>query len=136
MITEELNSKEKLIIDILRNFSFLELFGYFVDNISYGGRELPSVIYKNQYNGMQVHFIGNETNYNTMILRKKKWALKKSAKVFEISDCFKYFDVAMQKNRTYTFKSIAEFIQNYLISVIKGEVWINDLIKDNNNDHK
>ncbi|MDD2192472.1 MAG: hypothetical protein PHO12_08025 [Bacteroidales bacterium] len=125
---------ERELISIIRNFDFLRIhYGYSLNEISYGSRENPSLVYMNYVNKMRVHIIGRESGYSVQIQRRKIIAFKREDWVFDISDYYKYFDCGLIKGRNYTLKTQADFIQKHLMPVIKGEMWIDDLIKKKTN---
>ena len=123
----ELSIKEQCLIEIFRAFLFLEKEGYEIFNITYGGRELPSIIYKNKKTKIQVWIIGSEIDHHIVISRQKLLAFKKESYVFDISDYYKYFFCGMIKARHYTLFQQAKFIQTYLMKIIKGDLWITQL---------
>lgn len=131
---EGLYPQEKDLISIIRNFDFLRVnYGYSLNEICYGGREKPSLVYKNYVNNIRVHIIGGESSYSVQIQRRKIIAFKTKNWVFDISDYYKYFDCGLIKGRNYTLKTQTDFIQKHLMLVIKGEMWIDDLIKKKTN---
>lgn len=130
MDIKELNNKEKAIIEIVRAFNFLDMLDYHVKELIMGGRENPSIVYHNRMANRLIRIIGNECfMWSIIVQRTKIVSFKKESFVFDISDYYSSFNCAMIKGRNYTLKTQAEFIQQYLMPVIKGEIWIDELIK-------
>ena len=129
MNCDELNFREEALIEILRSFNFLSKEGYEAKEFSLEGRGLPSVVYYNYLTGRKIHVIGDENPWSIVIERKKLFAFRKDSSAFEISDYFKYFNCSLMKGRNYSLKSLADFMKQHLMPVIRGEVWIDELIK-------
>ncbi len=126
----DLDCRERGLIEIIRAFKFLRQVAYHETEISIAGRSNPSVIYKCLTKNRIVRIIGDESpSWAIIIQRKRLFGLKQSDFLFEISDYYNLFGSGMVKGRSYTLKSQAEFIQQHLMPVIKGEVWIDELIK-------
>ena len=128
MNIDDLNYQEAGLIEIIRTFMFLRQEGYYEKEITIGGRELPSVIYHNHLINRTIHILGNEKHWSILIERKRLFAFNKASYVFDISDYFKYFNCSFMKGKNYSLKSLADFMKQHLMPVIRGEVWINELI--------
>ena len=84
----------------------------------------------NYKNKIQVHIIGNESyEYLIQIQRKSYSIFKRNSSIFEISDYYCFFDCSLLKGKNYTLKSQSDFIQKFLIPIINGDIWIDELIK-------
>ena len=130
MDSEELNSNEKALIEIVRTFSFLKTLGFHEKELLMGSRENPSVVYHNWIANRLVRLIGNESStWSIIIQRKKAISFNNESILFEISDYYSFFNCSLIKGRNYTLKTQAEFIKQYLMPVLKGEIWIDELIK-------
>ena len=130
MSIEELNGDERALIEIIRAFKFLRLENYDEKELSIGRRSNPSIIYCNLRANRIVKVLGDESQSWVIVIQRKKLIdLKKDDSFFDISDYYKTFGGSMLKGKNYTLKSQAEFIQKYLMPVIKGEMWIDELIK-------
>lgn len=126
---EGLYPHERALINIIRNFDFLRIYSYHIDEIAYGGRENPSLVFLNYSTKMKIHIIGSESqDYSVQIQRKKFFAIKREELVFDIKDFYQYFNCELTNNINYSLKIQADFVQKFLLPVIKNEVWINDLI--------
>jgi hypothetical protein len=126
---EGLFQSERELLSILRSFEFLRYEGYYEKEISYGGRDNPSIMYINNSLKMKVHIIGDESEfYSVSIQRKKMFTFKKEDWIFDISDYYNQFNSGMNEKINYNLKLQAEFIKKYMMSIIKGEKWIDELI--------
>ncbi|MEZ5070697.1 MAG: hypothetical protein R2751_06965 [Bacteroidales bacterium] len=127
-----LTEKEIHFLLLLRNFDFLRSDGYSPKEFALYGRET----FLNYWN--------NRIKQNLYI----KWAPKNDLGIkifkkslfgggeFELKDIFKYFDndSAIKEPPMYidmpdVIELNAKFIQQHLMPVIKGEIWIDELIK-------
>jgi hypothetical protein len=130
MKIEELNYQENGLIEILRAFVFLRQESYHGKEITIGGRSNPSIVYQSYIKNRILHVIGNESqSWSIIIQRKKTFSLHKNSHVFDISDYYKYFNCSLIKGRNYSLKSQADFIKQHLMPIIRGEMWIDELIK-------
>jgi hypothetical protein len=131
MELEELNYQERALIEILRAFEFLHNESYHAKEISFGSRSNPSVIYYNYIKNMKLHVIGDESqSWSVTVQREKNNLLRKETNVFNISDIYKYFNNGLIKGRNYSLKTQTDFIRKYLMPVIRGEIWIDELVKN------
>jgi hypothetical protein len=127
---EDLNYTEKGLIEILRAFRFLHQESYHEKEISIAGRSNPSVIYYSSKVNRIVKILGDESQSWTIVIQRRKiFDFKRDDSFFDISDYYKTFGGSMLKGRNYTLKSQVDFIKQHLMPVIKGEIWIDKLIK-------
>jgi hypothetical protein len=130
----ELNTAEKEFIEIKRAFSFLFEEGYHGKDFSIGGRE-PGIILHNWVKNRIINIFWSEGGFlDITISRKKVFAFHKNTASFSIRDFYKYFNcgclIYNPPIGTYNqLKHNVEFIQRYLMPVIRGEMWIDELIK-------
>lgn len=132
MKIEELNYQERSLIEILRSFEFVKEYGYKAHYFSYYIKAFPSVHFKNNQLNQTIRIVGSDygsTENNYIIIIEKRSIF--SYKVFDISDYYNTFGSSMLKSKNYSLKSQVAFIQQYLMPVIKGEMWIDELIKKN-----
>lgn len=130
MELKDLNYQEKGLIEILRAFKFLRQESYYEKEISVGGRSNPSIVYYSLRVNRIVKVLGDESQSWTIVIQRKKlFDLNKADSFFDISDYYSTFGGSMMKGKNYTLKSQVDFIQQHLMPVIKGEVWIDELIK-------
>jgi len=74
--------------------------------------------------------LGDESQSWTIVIQRRRlFDFKKADSFFDISDYYNDFGSGMVKAKNYTLKSQVDFIQQYLMPVMKGEVWIDELIK-------
>jgi len=79
-----------------------------------------------------VKVLGDESQSWTIVIQRRKlFDFKKADSFFDISDYYNTFGGSMVKDKNYTLKSQVDFIQQHLMPVIKGKVWIDELIKQN-----
>ncbi|MCB8963532.1 MAG: hypothetical protein H6536_00645 [Bacteroidales bacterium] len=129
MKIDDLDYQEKGLIEILRTFKFLKQLNYQEEEIRIGGRGNPSIIYYNRSENRILKILGDESeSWSIVIQRRRLIDLNKSDSFFDISDYYHHFDGEMFKGKNYSLMSQAMFIQHYLMPVIKGEIWINELI--------
>jgi hypothetical protein len=55
--------------------------------------------------------------------------LRRDKGVINIQDYYKHFDSSLINGKQYPLEVQANFIKEHLMPVIKGEVWIDELIK-------
>ena len=135
MNMDELNNAEMGFIEIIRAFGFLFKNGYYGKEFSIGGRE-PYVCFENWTAKREVIVCWSEGGYLDVSIRRKKIFGTPKSIMFSIRDYYKYFNCETLK--TYppigTFnvlKANADVVQEYLMPIIKGEIWINELLKQN-----
>ena len=134
----ELTENEQTFILLLRSFSFLRYEGYEVDEFSLSG--LCSYIsYKKRWSNLQVYIEWAPMNSLTTVIRKKRLLFDKE---FSLNKAFRIINrnyvseyehppiyITMQKVINYH----AEFIQQHLMPIIRGQMWIDDLGKNEKN---
>jgi len=129
----DLNEREKALIEIFRNFEFVKDYGYREYNFLYFVRAHPSMSFRNKKLNQILHIIGSDygstgNDYSIIIEKRSVFSNKR----INISDYYKYFNCSLTKGRNYSLKSQVDFIKQHLMPVIKGEVWIDELIKIEN----
>lgn len=122
---DDLTYNEKLFVEILKIFDFLNEFGFSIKKCSINnGRSRPSVIYENYQNAREFHIIGDEQTWSIEIIRTDYFYICQKQYSFDISDFYDYFGACMSKDKTYSLKSQSNFVKQYLLPVINGDVWI------------
>lgn len=129
----DLSEKEIHFILLLRKFDFLRSNDYFPSEFTLYGRD-SFLRYENSKIRQDVYIEWAPKNYLKIILIRK--SLFRGGE-FELKDLYKYFDKnSKQKESPSIYIDMPEiieynvkFIQQYLMPVIKGEMWIDDLIK-------
>lgn len=122
---EYLSHNEKLFIEILRIFDFLNELGFSIKKCSINnGRSLPSVIYENYQNAREFHIIGDEQTWSIEIIRTDYFSICQKQYSIDISDFYDYFGTCMSKDKIYSLKSQSDFVKQYLLDVINGDIWI------------
>jgi len=142
MKTSELNRNEFVLIEIIRSFDFLIEEYYNINEISMHTIEYPSLIFeaKKRYNRI-VYIRGGIDNKYSVSIQRIRWYdtfvfnLKKNkvSWIFDISDYYHFFDNDLIQGKAYPLNVQANFIQKHLMPVIKGEMWIDELIEYNKN---
>jgi len=137
----ELRLQEQVIILITRNFRFLfEECGY-IDNSFYIGVGETSVSYTNNSIKRQVRIIWEYMGYFYVGVHKIRWQNifgRKDPKfyamyTYDLYDEFKYqnlHEILNESNMQELITRHAQFIKDYLMPVIKGEMWFDELIKE------
>lgn len=133
MKTEELNNQELTFIEIIRAFDFLFKEGYHGKQFSIGGRE-PGIIFENWVANRIIHIYWSESGFLDVSIKRKKMFAKSKAVEFSIKDFFKHFNCDHIRlnppvGSFNILKTNADFIQQHLMPVIKGEMWIDELLK-------
>lgn len=130
MDINELTGDETALIEIIRAFKFLRKEHYSEKEIRIGRRSNPSILYYNLRANRIVKVLGDESESWTIVIQKRRFFdFKKADSFFDISDYYNVFGRGMVKGRSYTLKSQVDFIQQHLMPIIKGEIWIDKLIK-------
>ena len=151
----ELNMSEKELFRIFRSFDFLLQEDYEIKELAMPRVEHPSLTFDGlgRYN-RNVHITGGvvhypderEGEYEVAIFRKHFWTdfvrtfevgsanatylkLRRDKGVINIQDYYKHFDSSLINGKQYPLEVQANFIKEHLMPVIKGEVWIDELIK-------
>ena len=89
----------------------------------------PSVHFRNDQLKQIIRVIGSDfgstgDNFSIIIEKKSLFSLK----AIDISDYYGTFGDAMMKGKNYSLRSQAEFIQQHLMPVVRGEMWIDELM--------
>jgi len=133
MDINELNHAEVGFIEIIRAFKFLFSNGYSGKEFSMGGRE-PGVCFESWIANRQITVYWSEGGYLDVCIKRKKIFRSLKYRTFSIRDYYKYFNCESLKTDPpigafNILKTNADVIQQYLMPVIKGEMWIDELLK-------
>ncbi len=129
----DLSEREINFILLLRNFDFLRSVNYYPKGFNLYGKE-TYIEYENSKINQIVYIEWAPRNYIEIKIAKK--SLFKGSE-FELKNIYKNFDVnALESPPMYVdmpdvIEYNAKFIQQHLMPVIKGETWIDELIKQN-----
>ena len=127
----DLSKGEKFFIDVCRKFNFLLKLNYTGQDFCLNGREYW-VTFENSLIKRKVIIILEEPlQFNVYFEREKWFAFNLQSVKFSIIDTYSTFNCEYLNN-IESYKMIernAEFIQQHLMPVIKGEIWIDELIK-------
>ena len=132
----ELNNAELGFLEIIRAFEFLFKNGYSGKEFSIGGRE-PYVCFESWVAKREVTVCWSEGGYLDVSIRRKKILGTLKSTTFSIRDYYKYFNCENLKTHppigTFNIlKANSDVVQQYLMPIIKGEIWINELLKQKN----
>lgn len=134
MQIEELNNAESCFIETIRAFGFLFNEGYHGKRFSIGGRE-PGITLENHVINRTIHIYWLEEGLLNVKIKREKLFGNMSSKEFSIRDYYGHFNCEHIRlnpplGRYNIMKKNADFIQQHLMKVIRGELWIDELIKD------
>jgi len=134
----EINDTEQTLILLLRSFYFLRYEGYDVSELRLYG-PYSCLCYKKRWSNLQVYIEWAPMNSLRTVIRKKRLLFDKE---FSLNKAFRIINkyyvseyenppiyITMQKVINYH----AEFIQQHLMPVIRGEMWIDELDKNKKN---
>lgn len=129
----ELTDKEIHFFLLLRNFDFLRSNGYSPKEFDLYGRE-TFLNYENNSIKQNLYIEWAPRNYLGIKIFKKSLF---GGGEFELKDIFKYFDKdsaikeppPMYIDMPEVIELNAKFIQQHFMPIIRGEVWIDELIK-------
>ncbi len=131
MMNFQLSGSEKFIINEFRHFGFLSNYSYFMKGFKAHGRD-GYVLYAHEKNGMEIS-IRDEDTLQIYIKRKPIGLVRTERDImFEVSEICQEFGVQKYPDdlsAEQTFKWYAEFVKSHLLPVIKGEVWIDELLR-------
>ena len=127
----DLKQGEKFFIDVYRKFNFLRKLNYTGQEFCLNGREYW-VTFENSLLKRKVTIILEEPlQFNVYFERKKMFTFNLQSIRFSIRDTYSIFNCDYLNN-VESYKEIEEnvdFIQQHLMPVIRGEMWIDELIK-------
>lgn len=127
-----LNENEEFILYLLRSFDFLRYNGYLIKDFAPYGI-IHYLRYENRKIKRRVYIEWESSSY--MSIKISKISLLGGSE-FELTDIYQYFDrkkafLDSSSLDDYTPDIIelkVNYIKQYLMPIIKGEIWINELI--------
>ncbi|MBR4593106.1 MAG: hypothetical protein IKO33_00805 [Bacteroidaceae bacterium] len=127
-----LNGNEEFFLYLLRSFDFLRQNGYLIKDFAPYGI-IHYLRYENRKIKRRVYIEWESLSY--MSIKISKMSLFGGSE-FELTDIYQYFDrkktiLDSSSLDDYTPDIIelkVKFIKQYLMPIIKGEIWINELI--------
>ncbi|MCQ2314475.1 MAG: hypothetical protein MJZ56_04805 [Bacteroidales bacterium] len=128
---EELYSEK--VKELIKSFYFLIPEGYDIERLSIGCMHYPSLCFRHYLTKQAVDIAGGDfgtSDYECLItISNGKWGLfGRKHKIFYINDYFAVFNSPMVKGRDYSPAEYADFIEQNLMPVIRGEMWIDELL--------
>lgn len=129
----ELQENEEFFLLLLRSFDFLRSNGYRITSFYPYGR-LHLLEYENPKNRLAITIEWAPTNYLTISVTR---SLLRGGGKFELKDIYGRFDVnykelespSMLVPMADVIELKVKFIQQHLMPIIKGEMWIDKLLK-------
>lgn len=126
-------SDSEMVYGLLKNFYFLIYEGYDTDRLSVGGMHYPSLSFRHYLTKQCVSIGGGDIgtlDYKCLVtISNGKWGLfGRKHKIIYINDYFAVFNSPMVKGRDYSPAEYADFIRQHLMPVIRGEMWIDELL--------
>lgn len=126
-----LNEYEIFFIEVMRKFDFLRNVGYEVSDLWIGGR-VPLIVFRNR-SVKRTICIDVEESLRVTIERGRNRALGRHERSFAIENIYKMLGCPELDNYRGTIaeelETRAKFIKDYLMPVITGELWIDELVK-------
>lgn len=126
-----LNENEEFFLYLLRSFDFLRYNGYLIKEFAPYGI-IHYLRYENRKIKRRVYIEWESSSH--MSIKISKMSLLGGSE-FELTDIYQYFD----RKRVFLDSSLddytpdiielkVKYIKHYLMPIIKGEIWINELI--------
>ena len=134
---QQLTATETGLLEIIRAFWFLRKEGFEEKEFCLPGRELPTVGYHAPLKRMAIRIIGNEQLPWTITIERRfgRFLWERRLRI-DVSDHYGNFGASMYKNGAYTLSAQAKFIQSHLMPIIRGEIWIDELLAKHRADSK
>ena len=131
--TDAAISNSEMVCELLKNFYFLKYEGYDIERLSVGGMHYPSLSFRHYWTKQSVDIGGGDfgsLDYKCLVsISNGKWGLfGRKHKIIYINDYFAVFNSPMVKGRDYSPAEYADFIRQNLMPVIRGEMWIDELL--------
>lgn len=131
----ELTENEQTFILLLRSFGFLRYEGYEVDEFSLSG--LCSYIsFKKKWSRLRIYIEWAPMNSLRTVIRKKRllfdkeFSLNKAFGIINKNYVSEYEHPPVYITMQEVINYHAKFIQQHLMPIIRGEMWIDDLGKN------
>ena len=125
----EVTIVEEFFITVYRNFSFLREYNYEGKEFCSRGKEIW-VSFNNQQIHREIIVIMEEPFVlNVYFVRKKLLTIDPSSAKFSLCDYYEQLG-AKYLEKTNDVKTISAFIKEHLTPIVKGEKWIDEIIKE------
>lgn len=131
----EITDTEQALIVLLRSFDFLRYEGYDVKELKLWGPE-SYLCYKKRWSILEVYIEWAPKNSLRTVIRKKRllfnkeFSLHKAFRIINKNYVSEYEHPPMYITMDKVINYHSEFIQQHLMPVIRGEMWIDDLLKN------
>ncbi len=132
----KLTETETTFILLLRNFDFFRYNGYQTKEFSLCGR-YTFLVYENEKIKQKIYFEWAPINYLKIKLIRISLLKVRESEINNLYSCFDFSNRFLEHppvyiTMEYMIKYNAIFIQTHLMPVIRGEMWIDELIKQKN----
>jgi hypothetical protein len=130
----KLTGQEYFFIKVIRQFAFLRKNGYETTSFTVYGKE-TGIVFENLSINRKIVISWLDTNYLHMsIERKKVITFNRKSVYFEVSELYEKFgnkelnSQINEENIDKLVKDNSSFIKKNLFPIIKGEMWIDELL--------
>ncbi len=126
--------RTKEFCNIIHNFDYLFQEGFVIKDSYPNGRANSDVKYYNHITKIIIQIIGheflteNDPGYSVVIMKKRSFPFIKPFDIFGIDDYYETFSDTLKNGEIYPIEIQAKFIKDHLMPVIKGEMWIDELV--------
>jgi len=129
-----LNENDLSFIRVVKAFDFLRKEGYSGKEFHVYGRECPYISFHKRNRNIIVYSSEVLSGFEIIIEREKPFAFSSASTTFAIHEYYGFFNRLDLKHNPpigefNLLKGLADFIQQHLMPVVRGEVWIDELIK-------
>jgi hypothetical protein len=125
-----LRESEILFIRMIRSFDFLRSLGYSGESFSVWGPESPSILFvKNSPVRKIGIYIGSRGILEVDIERPPRFIAINKRIHFTVQEVYRYWPASTADRSPETPEELAEFMQKNLMPVLKGEIWIDELLR-------
>ena len=132
----EITDSEKTLRMLLRAFSFLRREGYIVSELELYG-PYTYLCYKKQWSSLRVYIEWAPNNSLNIVIKKrrllfdKEFSLHRAFRMINQSYVSEYEHPPVYITMEKVINYHVAFIQQHLMSVIRDEIWIDKLVKQN-----
>jgi hypothetical protein len=101
-----------------------------IEKVIFDHKSAPSLIYYDWHSKLYFYILGSET-YQYYVKIIKKACINRRKYSIDIRDYYRFFSQDMNSSGQSSLFEQSQFIQKYLMPVVKGEMWIDELLKQN-----
>lgn len=131
----EITDTEQTLLLLLRSFDFLRYEGYEVNELRLYGTN-SCLCYKKRWSNLRVYIEWAPENYLKTVIRKKcllfckEFSLSKAFRIINRNYVSEYEHPPIYMTMQKVINYHAEYIQQHLMPIIRGEMWIDELDKN------